>query len=209
MSKTDLFLFSMLQDNLLEHGMWEVTPEVMEKIWKNSGDLEPPPVERVTDVKDRVSFILYVNGHILTVHTTFNRLTKKFSPYTAISIVISKMINKGSDRIITRFIYRTKNPVNRIKKTIQFVDFMVDELKTNWPLTPNSEWAQLVEVKHEQFYWVDGENKIRKFFAFAKNYPLVYEAERKRSWYHHVARKKKKIKKYRRDIRKKYIKAKK
>lgn len=206
---TDSFLFSMLEDSVMNHGMWEATPDVMEKIWKTSGDLQPPDVERVIDVKDRVSFIFYINGHVLWVHSTFNRSTKKFSPYAAISIVIAKLIDKGSERILTRFIYRTKNPVDRIKKTIQFVDCFVDELKNSWPLTAEGKWAELKEFKNEKFFWVEGKKKIRNFFTNSKMYSLVHQAEMQRSWYHRVGRKKKKIKRYRRDIRKKYRKRKK
>lgn len=207
--KTDAFLFSMLEDNVMQHGMWETTPEVMEKIWKTSGDLEPPDVERVIDVKDRVSFILHINGYILSVHTTFNRLTKKFSPYSAISIVIAKLIDRGSERILTRFVYRTKNPVNRIKKTIQFVDCFVNELKNNWPVTTGGDWAELKEFKDEQFHWIDGRKKMRNFFADSFSYPLVHRAEIQRSYYHRVWRKELGVKDYRRNIRKKYKKRKK
>jgi hypothetical protein len=202
--KTDAFLFSMLEDSVKEHGMWEVTPEVMQKIWRASGDLEPPVVERTIDVKDRVSFVLHINGYIFSLHTTFNRSTNKFSPYTAISMVIAKLVNKGSERILTRFVYRTKNPVYRVKKVIQFVQYMVDELKDRWPLTKDGNWAELKETSHEKFYWVDGKKKIRNFFESSSSYPLVHKAETDRLYYHATSRKKKKVKNYRRYIRKKY-----
>lgn len=209
MKKTDIFLFKMLEDVLVDHGMWEVTPEILDKIWKTEGGLEPPMVERVIDVKERVSFIFHLNGYVFWVHTTFNRETKKFSPYAAISIVISKLVDRGSDRILTRFVYRAGNPTTRIKRTIQYVHCIVDELKNNWPINSTGEWAQLKEFKNEQFYWVEGSKKLRNFFKNSSNYHLVHSSEVSRFNYHKTRRKKLGVKQYRRDIRKPYKKTKK
>jgi hypothetical protein len=192
---------------LRKQGLWEITPSVLEKIWTING-LKAPDVERIVDVKERISYITYVNNYALTVHTDINRITKDFSGHGMITIVIERMTDRGSESLLFRFIYK-KGDNGQLEKIIEYVKFILEELRQRWPLTSKGNLAQLKEFRGEKFYWVDeNEKKIRNFFHYCGTYPLVDQGEKQRVYYHKVVRKRLGIKKYRRQIRKKYAKKK-
>ncbi len=199
--------FRLLQGDLEKNGLWELTADVMEKIW-TVNKLQAPDVERTADVKDRVSFIVNVHNYALTVHTTFNRAIGQFSPYGVVTIVIEKLMDKSSKAILFRFFYR-KADGGHIRRIDQYVRYILKELKYGWPLTAKGNRAELKEFKNEQFHWVDeGGKKIRIFFGNDPSFRLITRIERQKKYYHKVARKRLGVKGYRRNIRKKYAKKK-
>jgi hypothetical protein len=203
----DTYYFEALKKDLRNYGMWELTPKVVEKIWAIN-NLKAPNVERTSDVKDRVSFITHVNHYAVSVHTTFNRKIGRFSRYGIISVVIEKMMDSGSESVLFRFFYKKSNG-SHVRVVSQYVKYILHQLKYNWPLTGKKELASLVEFENEEFYWVHKNGRIiSNFFADTKKYPIVRRIEKRKYYYHRVVRKRKKIRRYRRDIRKKYDKKK-
>ncbi len=203
LTKNDNLFFKRMRRIFTKNAMWEVTPETLKKIWEESG-LIPPDSERVVDVKDRVSFVCYVRNYIVWVHTSFNRRTGTFTKKAALSMVISKMVNRGEKRIMTRFIQRDTDGVF-VERLDEYVTYILKELRENWPLAKGA-WARVKEFPDDQFFWVyKNGKKIRNFFGNAEAlYCMVEETEARRLYYHKVRRKVLGVKRYRRDIRKPY-----
>ncbi len=201
----DAFFFGVVRDCVIAEGMWEVTPETVEKIWTVLG-LVPPEADRIVDVKDRISFVCEVNGYAVWLHTKFNRKTKKNSPYGCVSIVISKLANGGQDRILYRSFY-TRKTGTWVKKVQDYLSFILDQMKNHWPVTAGGNWAHLKEFEYDTFWWIDAEGtRIDDFFSEEKTAPYgaVLKGERRRYTYHTFWREKLGIKEHRRNIRKQY-----
>lgn len=203
-TKKDSFFFQKVKEICLANAAWEIRPQMLSKVWENAG-LIPPDSERSFDVKDRVSFVCFVRNYIVWFHTSFNRKTKQFTKKASFSIVISKMVNGGEERVMTRFIYRDKKGFF-VERFRQYASYLLKELRLDWPLAEDHTWAILKEFPCDQFFWTSKKRKkIKSFFANAEmTYPLVFESEKERFYYHKVRREHRGIQRYRRDIRKPY-----
>lgn len=197
--------FQKIKDCLIRLGFDELTKDRLEKIYMSLG-LVPPDVDRTKDILDKVSFIKEINGYAIYVHTTFNRATGTFSKKGKIYIIIAKLIDRDSKRILSRGFYRVGDFHLKVSAHARF---FVDQLKGQWPITRKRNWAELKEVSHDSFYWVDEKGeKIMDFFLRADTYKFVLETQLQHEAYER-RRKVLGVKKRHRKIRKKYTKLKK
>lgn len=209
--KIHSFWHDTLSEYFRDYGFRSVTPAVLRKIYKALG-LEPPDVLRTKDVKDREWKIKDINGYTISVHTTYNQVTGRFSEYGMPCIVIEDIACDKEDerRVLTRSFHRMPSG-SFIHAIGKYIAFLTWELEENRPLTQKKNWAKIKEIGHDQFFWVDEEGKkIRNFFAHANRgvFSFIYKDQNKRKHYTKVVRARLGIRRRLRDIRKPYKKRK-
>jgi hypothetical protein len=204
-------LYKSLISKLYAYGLREETRVSVEKMFRAIG-LEPPQVDRTKDVMDRVTYSIEINRYILSVHTKFNRKEARFSRHSGrVEIIIARAENYDSKRLFCRK-FNIRPYGTFVQKVAEYVAFFCAELRGERRPMRDSVWAELKEIKHDEFWWVDKDGKkIRNLFAYAtlSRYRYVFQDQNRRLWYRDVARPKLGIKHFQRDLKKPYKKHKK
>lgn len=194
----DVIHFASISSFLETEGFKEISGSRLRKIYRVY-DLVPPDVIRTRDVLERVSFIKEINGYVIYVHTSFNKVEKCFTKGTRIFFIVDDI------RLSVKRLTRKFNRIGQFSKKVNdFADFLVSELEDRWPITTKNNFASLKEKSHDRYIWEDeNHQKIRDFFAHAAKFPSVLEGQKERVRYQ-KRRKKLGIKKNLRDIKKTY-----
>lgn len=200
----DLLIFKLLEMVAKENGMDPVSQQALEKIYK-SIDLKVPDVPRTKDIKEKVSFVVFIGRLLLYLHTGFNAHEKEFSRNGALSLVIVDPFKKrkgDKERVFYRQFKRVPGVQKKVEDHILF--FLKELSHEDRPLLKNGEWASILEKSQDEFYWVDKNKKvIRGLFDSASRDSWVQKIQKQRCSYESF-RKKKGIKKRRRKIKKPY-----
>jgi len=194
-------IFYSIRGNLKNKGFIEINRTVLEKIFQNLG-LVPPDLPRTKEVSDQVSFIAQFLNYGVIVHTTFNRVSKRFSTHGAMSVLVVKFVDKGSEIKLYRSFSRRGDFDLLVNPS---TNYFINEITKHRPLTPNGSWAELYETSQDVFYWVDEDGKeIRDFFANAEKGSCVVKTQKQRLAYEKYALKAGKRKRRRREMKIRY-----
>lgn len=199
----DILIYESLKYIAVAMGFKPRSKEAIRKVHQSLG-LVIPEVPRTDDLEDKSAFIIEVNRMIVSLYTDFNLETREFSKNGALKIVISVPTEEyNSKRVFVRQFARIPG-VDMIVE--EYLEYILDEIsEENRPLTEKGNWASLLEITQDYFFWVDEEeNIIRGFFENAPSGSLVEKNQYEREYYEMVTRKKRKYKKRRREIKKKY-----
>jgi hypothetical protein len=200
----DLMIFEAIKYVALKVNNMEIRSEqVIKKIHEALG-LIPPDVPRTEDLTEKVEFVKEKNRLVVSLYSGFNSVKGEFPKDGALQIVISQPGESyDSERVFTRQFARRKGVEKIVEDYLEYIFEEISEEKR--PLTKNKNWASILEVTQDEFFWVDEEqNIIRPFFENVQKGSLVEKNQKQRLYYDVYTRVKKGYKKRRREIKKQY-----
>lgn len=200
----DFLIYEAIKYIALENKFEERTIESIQKVHKVLG-LEIPDVPRTEDLEEKSAFIIEKNRMVVSLYTGFNLIRQEFNKNGALQIVIS--VPKGNSYDSERVFVRQFVRIPGVERLIEdYLEYILEEIsEKNRPLTSSGEWASLLEITQDEFFWVDENGiPIRGFFENTLVGSLVEKNQIQRIIYDTKVRSKRGFKKRRREIKKTY-----